>query len=116
MTHPTADLAAYAAALRYDDIPAEVVQRAKDCIADTLACIAFGTTLPWSHIVIDYARANGAGGKSAIFGARGPRVHAPMAALAHGALCHAFELDSLTRPNSVGGACSARLRCWHSPR
>jgi 2-methylcitrate dehydratase PrpD len=96
----TSRLAGYAAALRYEDIPPGVVQRAKDCITDTVGCMAFGSTLPWSRIVIDYARTNGAGGKSRILGAGDSAVHAPMAALANGALAHAFECDSLTRPNA----------------
>ena len=55
--------------------------------------------LPWSRIVIDYAERTGAGGRSHILG-RGSTVQAPAAALANGALAHAFELDSLTRPGA----------------
>jgi 2-methylcitrate dehydratase PrpD len=58
-----------------------------------------GSTLPWSRIVIDYAERTGPGGKSRILG-RGSAVQAPSAALANGALAHAFELDSLTRPGA----------------
>src|SRR5207302_11013905 len=50
--------------------------------------------------IIAYARRYGAGGMSAILGAGGTSVHAPAAALANGALAHAFELDSTTLPNS----------------
>ncbi len=100
MTDETVRLGAYAASLRYEDLPSAVVQRAKDCIIDTLACIAFGNTLPWSQLIVGYARQNGVGGKSYIFGDANFPVSAPMAALANGALAHAFELDSLTRPNA----------------
>ena len=31
MAHETVDLAEYASGLRYDELPAEVVPRAKDC-------------------------------------------------------------------------------------
>ena len=102
MAQETVRLAEYAAALRYQDLPAEVVQRAKECIIDTVAAIICGAALPWSRIVADYARRTGPGGKSNILGAGGPAVQAPAAALANGALAHAFELDSLTRPG--GGA------------
>src|SRR5262249_58809113 len=51
-------------------------------------------------MVIAYAKRYGAGGKSAILGTGGLNVHAPAAALANGALAHAFELDSTTMPNS----------------
>jgi 2-methylcitrate dehydratase PrpD len=100
MAQETVRLAEYAAALRYEDLPSEVVQRARDCIIDTVAAIICGSALPWSQIVIDYARRTGPGGKSNILGADGPAVQAPAAALANGALAHAFELDSLTRPGA----------------
>ena len=61
MAQETLQLAKYAAALRYDELPAPVIQRAKDTIADTIAAIAFGAHLPWSRIVVDYARQRGAG-------------------------------------------------------
>jgi 2-methylcitrate dehydratase PrpD len=100
MAHETVRLARYAAALRYQDLPAEIVERAKECIADTVAAIICGAALPWSRIVIGYAERTGPGGKSRILGTNRPAVTAPAAALANGALAHAFELDSLTRPGA----------------
>ena len=100
MANETVRLAQYAAALRYEDIPAEIIGRAKECIADTVAAIICGAALPWSRIVIAYAERTGLGGKCRILGTSGPPVTAPAAALANGALAHAFELDSLTRPGA----------------
>jgi 2-methylcitrate dehydratase PrpD len=100
MAHETVQLAKYAAALRYEDLPAEVVQRAKDCIADTIAAIAYGADLPWSRIVLRYAGRVGAGGKSRVLAPGGAGLRAPSAAFANGALAHAFEMDNLTWPNS----------------
>jgi 2-methylcitrate dehydratase PrpD len=100
MPNETIQLAEYAAALKYEDLPPEVVQRAKDCIADTVAVVLFGYDLLWSRIVVEYARRNGAGGRSRILGAGDVPVHAPAAALANGAMAHAFEMDNLTQPNS----------------
>jgi 2-methylcitrate dehydratase PrpD len=99
MTQETVRLAEYAAALRYEDLPAPVVRQAKECITDTVAAGICGSALPWSRIVIDYAERTGPGGRSHILG-RGSAVQAPAAALANGALAHAFELDSLTRPGA----------------
>jgi len=96
----TERLAAYAAALRFEDLPPAVVARAKDCITDTVAAIVYGAELPWSRIIIAYARKNGRPGASAMLGAGGTPVNAGAAALANGALTHAFELDSLTKPDS----------------
>jgi len=99
MPGETVKLAEYAAGLRYEDLPAEVVACAKDCIIDTVAACICGSALPWSRIVIDYAERTGPGGTSRILG-RGSAVQAPAAALANGALAHAFELDALTRPGA----------------
>jgi 2-methylcitrate dehydratase PrpD len=101
MAQETVRLAEYAAALRYEDLPAEIVRRAKECIADTVAAIICGSALPWSRIVIRYAERTGPGGKCRILGRDGgAAVQANAAALANGALAHAFELDSLTRPGA----------------
>src|SRR6195256_2104721 len=99
MAGETVRLAEYAAGLRYEDLPGEVVAAAKDAIIDTVAACICGSALPWSRIVIDYAERTGPGGTSRILGA-GSAVQAPSAALANGALAHAFELDSLTRPGA----------------
>ena len=113
MAQETLQLAKYASALRYDDLPGPVVQRAKDCIADTIAAIAFGADLPWSRIVLDYAGRRGAGGRSRVLAPGGARLQAPMAAFANGALAHAFEMDNLTWPNTGvhpgGTMCTAAL-------
>jgi 2-methylcitrate dehydratase PrpD len=99
MPEETVTLARYAAGLRYEDLPPEVVEKAKEVVADTVAACICGAEMKWSRIVIDYAERTGPGGRSRIFG-RGNTVQAPAAALANGALAHAFELDSLTRPGA----------------
>ena len=38
----TTRLAQYASSLRYEDVPAQVRQRIKDCITDTVAAILYG--------------------------------------------------------------------------
>jgi 2-methylcitrate dehydratase PrpD len=100
MANETAQVAQYAASLRYDDIPPDVVDRAKQCIADTIAAIIFGYDLPWSRIVVAFAEKNGPGGKSRILGPGGASVQPPAAALANGTLAHAFEMDNLTWPST----------------
>jgi 2-methylcitrate dehydratase PrpD len=92
-------LADFAASLRLADVPADVAQRAKACIADTVACAVFGARFAWSAQVAQYARRYGAGGPCGIFGTN-ERVQAPFAALANGAAVHAFEQDSLRFPGA----------------
>lgn len=100
MANETIRLAEYAATLRYEDLPPQVVQRAKDCITDTVAVIVMGNALPWSQIICRYAQSIGAGGRSRILGLDGPTLQAPAAALANGTLAHAFESDNLTKPGA----------------
>ncbi len=100
MSKETETLAAFAAGLAYDDIPSEVVERAKDCIIDTIGAAIHGSGLPWSRIIIEYVRNNGAGGACTVLGPDGIRATPPMAALANGVLAHAFEMDSLRQPSA----------------
>lgn len=100
MANETVRLAEYTAGLRYEDLPPDVVQCAKDCITDTVAVVVLGNGLPWSRIIAAYAQRVGAGGRSRILGAEGPSVQAPAAALANGTLAHAFESDNLTKPGA----------------
>jgi len=88
-------LAEYAAGLTYDDLPRDVRDRARDCIQDTIGIGIFGAGLPWSKIIIDYVRRTSGAGPCSILGVPAAEVTAPCAALANGALAHAFEMDCL---------------------
>lgn len=100
MAQETARLARYAAALDVAALPPEVVRRAKHCIADTIAAVLRGAGQADNRGLLDYAVRTGPGGRSRILGSDAPPVQAPAAALANGALAHALELDSLTRPTA----------------
>ena len=100
MTTAAQTLAQFAADLKFTDIPEDVVTRGRDCIIDTIAAATYGAQFPWSQLVIDYAQRYGAGGPCSIFGMPGVKVHAPYAALANGALGHAFEQDSVRDPGA----------------
>lgn len=106
---PTASqsLAQYATSLKYEHIPTEVVERAKDCIIDTVAACVLGAHMPWTQIVIEYAKRNSAPGGSNVLGLD-TKLRAPFACLCNGAAAHAFELDALCEP-SVGMHPSAAL-------
>ena len=100
MSGETIRLAQFASRLRFEDLPAPAIQRAKDSIIDTIATIAFGRCLPWSAMIVAYARRMGDGGRSRILGDGERPVVAPCAALDNGALAHAFELDGAVRPSA----------------
>ncbi|MEW6672454.1 MAG: MmgE/PrpD family protein [Thermodesulfobacteriota bacterium] len=97
----TQTLARFAAGLTYDQIPAQIVERTKFCIIDTIAACTFGSELPWSKMIIRHATATSAPGSSSILGPEGYKVRPAMAALANGALAHSFELDNPRMP-SIG--------------
>lgn len=99
MTTAAQTLAEFATQLQYERIPANVIERAKACVIDTVGACTYGSTLPWSKMVIAYATQYGTGGQSAVLGT-GLKVHAPHAALANGALAHAFEMDCLVQPSA----------------
>ncbi|MGQ0524275.1 MAG: MmgE/PrpD family protein [Betaproteobacteria bacterium] len=107
MTTAAQQLAEFAVGLKYEDIPAEVVERAKDCVIDTVAACVFGAELPWTKTVIGYAQRNSAAGECSVLGTP-IKVRAPFACLTNGAAAHAFELDALCEP-SVGIHPSAAL-------
>lgn len=92
-------LAAWAAALRYEDIPSAARERARQCIVDTTGAALFGARLPWSRIVAGHARDCGGSGASRVIGTPFS-VAPPAAALANGVAAHAFELDGLRKPSA----------------
>jgi 2-methylcitrate dehydratase PrpD len=100
-------LAEFATGLTFEQIPREVVERAKDCAIDTVGACVFGSELPWTQTVIAYAQRNSAPGECSVLGTS-IKVRAPFACLTNGAAAHAFELDALCEP-SVGIHPSAAL-------
>ncbi len=92
-------LAAYAAGLRYEHLPAEIVGAAKTCLIDAVACAIFGARFPWSRAIAAVIAASGASGPCSVPGFD-RRLDPGQAALALGAFAHAFELDSLRKPGA----------------
>src|SRR5262249_3732801 len=85
-------LAAYAAGLRYEHLPSDIVRTAKTCLVDAVACAIFGARFPWSRALAAVVEASGSSGACSVPGfAR--RLDPRQAALALGAFAHAFELD-----------------------
>ncbi len=92
-------LAAYAAGLRYADLPPPIVATAKICLIDAVACAIFGTDFPWSRAIAGVIGTSGTAGACAVPGFD-RRLDPRQAALALGAFAHAFELDSLRKPGA----------------
>lgn len=99
-------LASYAAALRFDDLPAVVVRRAKDCFVDTIGAAVYGHDTAAGQAALRYvtdavtdAVADAAPGPCAVIGSA-RRIAPEAAAFAGGVLAHAAELDSLRQPGA----------------
>lgn len=107
------ELAAFCAGLRFEAIPADVIAHLKLCIADTLACGVFGSTLPWSMDVLDMCRSLGRDGTAGAWGTRA-LLGADLAALVNGAQVHSFEFDDLHRRAIVhpGGVTIPAVAAW----
>ena len=67
-TGPTRRLAEFASELRFEDLPAAVVDKAKTCVLDTLGCCIFGATLDSMRKLAAMVAAENCGGQSAVFG------------------------------------------------
>ncbi|MDE3832853.1 MmgE/PrpD family protein [Sinorhizobium meliloti] len=86
---PVDRLASFLSALRFEALPADVVEKTKVHIADTIASALAGARSAEARIA---RRAAGAPGSALIWGA-GDRAAAREAALINGVAAHAFELD-----------------------
>jgi 2-methylcitrate dehydratase PrpD len=84
----------FAHRLTLGDLPVDVIARAKTCLLEATGCGLFGSTQPWSRILLAEMAAEGAPGGCAVFGAA-RTLAAPAAALVNGTAIHGFELDDL---------------------
>jgi len=105
--HPpgaTRALASFACTLRFENIPAEVVDKTKACVLDAIGCIAFGATLPWTRIVADVVREEGGAPQATLIGTR-DRVSVAQAVFVNSTAGHGFELDDAhTRASMHAGS------------
>lgn len=96
----TRELARFAAALRFEDLPPEVVERLKLSVLDSLGCCLHGATLPWTRKVAELALEEGARPAASLIG-MGAKTSIALAALVNGTAGHAFELDDIHKESIV---------------
>lgn len=87
-------LAEFASQLGFDAIPAPVIAHAKTCILDALGVSLFGSTLPWSRILVETILEEPSTPQATIWGTP-HKVSVSRASLANCAAGHSFELDDL---------------------
>jgi 2-methylcitrate dehydratase PrpD len=91
---PTAQLSAFVAGLRFDDIPGAVLEHVKLALVDLVGCALYGSTLPWTRLAHEYVMSEQAAPASVVWGTS-LRASPTLAALANGTAAHAAELDDL---------------------
>ncbi len=88
----TRDIAEFAAGLRYEDVPQDLIGNAKQCIRDSLGCGVFGAATEWTQAVV---RTVGLLGQKPSASAWGMKVKADPLGVAfiNGTAAQGFELD-----------------------
>ncbi|MES2185911.1 MAG: MmgE/PrpD family protein [Pseudomonadota bacterium] len=92
----THGIAEFVSGLRYEDLPATVVERIKLLMLDSLGCALYGANLPWTRILQDTLQTVDATRDCAVWGTA-RRLSAPHAALVNGTQVQGFELDDVHR-------------------
>ena len=93
-TGTTEILAAHTAKVRYEDIPPEAIEKAKDCILDQMGVELIGSTLEWNKIAYRYVAGMGGRAESTIvnYGTKAPVLDAAFVNATFGQGC---ELDDV---------------------
>ena len=92
----TRGMAEFVANLRFEDIPADVRQRIKLLMLDSLGCALYGAKLEWSRILQQRLGELDTTRMCAVWGTK-QRISAPHAALINGTQVQGFELDDVHR-------------------
>jgi 2-methylcitrate dehydratase PrpD len=90
----THDLARFAAALQFEDIPRRVIEKLKLLALDGIGCCVYGATLPWTRKVAELIEREGGRPVASVFGA-GYKTSGSQAVLVNSTAGHAFELDDI---------------------
>jgi 2-methylcitrate dehydratase PrpD len=90
----TEQLALHTAKVRYEDIPPEAIEKAKDCILDQIGVELIGSTLEWNKIAHRYVAEMGGRGESTVvnYGNQVPTLDAAFVNATFGQGC---ELDDV---------------------
>src|SRR5687768_2981513 len=97
MTNSTATLAAHIAALRFEDLPPEVVTVAKQCVLDLVGVTVAGAREPAPSVLSDVLRGSAPAGTSPLIGGSG-FASLLDAALINGTAGHALDYDDVSVP------------------
>jgi 2-methylcitrate dehydratase PrpD len=102
---PMRELSAYIAQVPGLPLPAEVAEKARHHVLDTLAAMVSGSRLPPGRIAIAYVRRLGGTREASVAGSK-VMTSAVNAALANGMLAHADETDDSHAPSRNHPGCA----------
>ena len=100
----TRELAAWVAALEYDELPQRTREVVRSALLDTLGCGVYGYRTPWASMLLEWARAGGTKDEATVWGDAAPSLRAADAALVNGTSAHSFELDDYHNAKLHAGA------------
>lgn len=96
----TQTLAEFAAGLRYEDLPVDVIEEAKRLLLDTIGCGLGGYGVEKGQMAVRLARHMGGTPEATILGQR-EKVPSALAAFANGDLMNALDWNVLMAPSHV---------------
>ncbi len=118
----TEQLAEYVANLRYEDLPAHVIEMAKLSIRDIVSVALFASDLDWTMMAAAMAREAECAPVASVWG-HGWKTSAPYAALVNGTAAHGIEMDDRSHnleihngAATVSAAIAMAERCGRSGR
>jgi 2-methylcitrate dehydratase PrpD len=95
----TRELAEWVAGLKYENLPAVVVEEAGRAFADYLGeCLFVGGTKPWGRAIADFSARDGGGQPESTIIASGKKTLSSRAALANGTMALGFEYADFGGP------------------
>ena len=99
MERTTEYVSRFVSELKYEDIPREVVERAKRQILDVIGVALAGSTQEVGKIALKFVERTGGTPECTVWGT-GLRTSAPQAAFANGIFCHATDYDDMWLPGA----------------
>jgi 2-methylcitrate dehydratase PrpD len=99
MERTTEFVARFVSELKFEDIPREVIERAKRQILDVIGVALAGSTQEVGQIALRFVERTGGTPECAVWGTK-VRSSAPQAAFANGIFCHATDYDDMWLPGA----------------
>ena len=99
------ELAKFVAELKYENLPQDVISRAKDLVLDHVGAMMGCSTLPWSKIIYEYVRDWGSCKQESTIVGYGGKTKVENAVFANSSFAHGFEIDDAYIPAQSHPGC-----------